>query len=246
MSKIFFIDTTRCTACRGCQVACKEWQEFEANKTTQLGWGSHQNPPDLNPKNYKIVRFNEHKEKGRVVWNFFPDQCRHCIEPPCKDAADGFDKNAVVVDTETGAVIYTDATKKLSEEAFEEMCNYCSYGIPRRDESTGAVVKCDMCNERVRAGLLPICVKTCPTGTMNFGDSDKMLELARKRLAEVKKNYPKARLLGEDSVRVIYLINDDPDNYHKNIAGRETDRPARKLAVSRKSAIQDFFRDIIS
>lgn len=246
MSKTFLIDTTRCTACRGCQVACKEWNGLPANKTTQLGWGSHQNPPDLNQNNYKIVRFNEHKEKDRVIWNFFPDQCRHCLEPPCKDAADAADKNAVAVDSETGAVIYTDATKKLSKEAFEEMCNYCSYGIPRRNESTGAVVKCDMCNERVTAGLLPMCVKTCPTGAMNFGERDQMLELAKKRLEEVKKKYPQAQLLGVDSVRVIYLINDKPDNYHKNIAGRDNDKSVRKLAVTRKSAIQNIFRDLIS
>ena len=25
MSKSFFIDTTLCTGCRGCQVACKQW-----------------------------------------------------------------------------------------------------------------------------------------------------------------------------------------------------------------------------
>ncbi len=175
MSKMFFIDTTRCTACRGCQVACKEWQGFAANKTTQLGWGSHQNPPDLNPLNYKIVRFCEHKEKGRVRWNFFPDQCRHCVEPPCKEAADGFLKGAVNIDQETGAVIYDESTKTMPAEAITEMRNYCSYDVPRKDEKTGVINKCDMCNERVHEGLLPMCVKTCPTGAMSFGDMDKML-----------------------------------------------------------------------
>ena len=76
MPKAFLIDTTRCTACRGCQVACKEWHDLPANSTKQRG--SHQNPPDLNPRNLKIVRFHEHLDaRGNVVWNFFPDQCRH-------------------------------------------------------------------------------------------------------------------------------------------------------------------------
>lgn len=26
--------------------------------------------------------------KGTVIWNFFPDQCRHCLTPVCKDVAD--------------------------------------------------------------------------------------------------------------------------------------------------------------
>ena len=68
MPKAFLIDTTRCTACRGCQLACKEWHNLPANVTKQRG--SHQNPPDLNPNNLKIVRFHEHlDEKGYVVWN---------------------------------------------------------------------------------------------------------------------------------------------------------------------------------
>ena len=43
--KSFLIDTTRCTACRGCQVACKNWNQNPASATKNHG--SHQNPPDL-------------------------------------------------------------------------------------------------------------------------------------------------------------------------------------------------------
>jgi len=34
MSKGFFIDTTRCIACKACQVACKQWHNLPAEKTT--------------------------------------------------------------------------------------------------------------------------------------------------------------------------------------------------------------------
>ncbi|NLV67922.1 MAG: formate dehydrogenase [Spirochaetes bacterium] len=206
MSKTFFIDTSRCTACRGCQVACKEWQGFKANYTKQLDWGSHQNPPDLNHLNYKVVKFTEFKIKDRVFWNFFPDSCRHCTEPPCKLAADGHVKDAVVIDPATGAVIFTDKTRKISDEGFLMMKEYCPYNVPRRDPETKLINKCDMCLERVEVGQVPMCVKTCPTGTMNFGDRDKMIALAHERLAKVKEEFPEATLLDEDSVRVIYLI----------------------------------------
>ena len=43
--KTFFVDTTRCTACRGCQIACKNWNRNGASMTKNTG--SHQNPPDL-------------------------------------------------------------------------------------------------------------------------------------------------------------------------------------------------------
>ena len=58
MPKAFFIDTTKCTACRGCQVGCKEWKNFPAVPTKQRG--THQNPPDLTHYNFKLVRFAEH------------------------------------------------------------------------------------------------------------------------------------------------------------------------------------------
>ncbi|RPH87244.1 MAG: formate dehydrogenase, partial [Desulfobacteraceae bacterium] len=79
MPKAILIDTTRCTACRGCQVSCKEWKNLPPVATKQRG--THQNPPDLTHANYKLVRFSEHLEGDLVKWYFFPDQCRHCLEP---------------------------------------------------------------------------------------------------------------------------------------------------------------------
>ena len=55
--KSFFIDTTKCTGCRGCQAACKQWNQNPATKTRQQG--SYQNPPDLSTATFKLVRFSE-------------------------------------------------------------------------------------------------------------------------------------------------------------------------------------------
>ena len=216
MPKTILVDTSRCTACRGCQIACKEWHELPANKTTQYRWGSHQNPQDLNPNNYKLVRFNEHRDKDGVVrWNFFPDQCRHCEIAPCKEIGDGYIEDAIVQDEKTGAILYTDKTRKFTKEQFEEMREACPYNIPRRDEMTGLMSKCTMCNDRIHNGMIPACVKVCPTGAMQFGDRDKMLALAESRLASLKKKWPDARLADPDSVNVIYLLIDKPENYHE-------------------------------
>ncbi|MDX2501817.1 MAG: formate dehydrogenase, partial [Deltaproteobacteria bacterium] len=37
MSKSFLVDTTLCTACRGCQVACKQWHDLPAEETINRG-----------------------------------------------------------------------------------------------------------------------------------------------------------------------------------------------------------------
>lgn len=214
MPKAFLIDTSRCTACRGCQLACKEWNELPANTTYQHRWGSHQNPEDLNPNNYKLVRFSEHMDKDGVVrWNFFPDQCRHCVVPPCMDVGNMFVDDCIVQDQATGAVLFTETTAKLSADEATEVREACPYNIPRRDAESGKLTKCTMCIERVQAGMLPACVKVCPTGTMNFGERTEIMALAEKRLAVAKKTHPKAMLADAQDVNVIFLLIDEPKNY---------------------------------
>lgn len=94
------------------------------------------------------------------------------------------------------------------------MKEYCPYNIPQRNEKTGVINKCDMCLERIEAGHVPMCVKTCPTGAMNFGEREKMKVMAAGRLGVVKKEFPEATLLDVDSVRVIYLITHNRKMYH--------------------------------
>ncbi len=198
-------------------MACKEWHGLRANQTRQRG--THQNPPDLNPHNYKLVRFAEYRNEGRVAWLFFPDQCRHCEAPPCKDAADSYVEGAVLKDRATGAVIFTERTRLLTPGQAEEVMTYCPYNIPRLDTDTGILHKCDMCIDRVRHNMLPICVKACPTGAMNFGDRPAMLELADRRLNELRKECPGARLVDPEDVNVLFLVSEDPEKYFQAAQG---------------------------
>jgi formate dehydrogenase iron-sulfur subunit len=229
--KSFFIDTTICTACRGCQVACKQWHDLPAEKTKNRG--THQNPADLSFVTYKLVRFNEVVVGGKLQWLFFPDQCRHCIEAPCEMTAD--DPTAIFKDPATGALIYTANTKNLDSQA---IIDSCPYNVPRAAKD-GTLAKCDMCLDRVENGLLPACVKTCPTGAMSFGDRNEMLALAKKRLALVKKKYPKAKLLDADDVRVIYLVTEKPDLYHKFAVASNS-----AFDISRQVALKRLFRPL--
>ena len=183
--KTILVDVSRCTGCRGCQVACKQWNELPATDTVQTG--SYQNPPDMNGDTYKIVRFREGRhENGKPYWNFFTDMCRHCVNPPCVLAAD---EGTMIHDEATGAVVYTE---KTAENDFDVLLDACPYRIPRKNEKTGAIVKCTMCIDRISAGGIPACVQSCPTGAMRFGERAAMLELAHNRVEELKKEFPKA------------------------------------------------------
>ncbi|MEW5771905.1 MAG: 4Fe-4S dicluster domain-containing protein [Thermodesulfobacteriota bacterium] len=214
MPKTFFIDLTKCTACRGCQVACKQWNKLPAEQTIQRG--THQNPADVSVSTYKLVRFSEKEQGGKIKYVFFPDQCRHCLIPPCKEVGDGFVENAVTQDPKSGAVVFTAATAKFSDDQKQEVLESCPYNIPRYEKGKGGpMAKCTMCFDRQAEGMVPACVKSCPTGTMNFGERGDMLALAKKRLAEVKKSKPKAQLLNPEDVNVVYLVEEDPKLYHE-------------------------------
>ncbi len=209
--KSIFIDTTKCTACRGCQMACKQWNQRATEKT--INWGSHQNPPDLSSNTWKLVRFSEIPGE-EVTWYFFPDQCRHCMNPPCKDVADQKAKGAIAQDETTGAVIFNPKVK-VKPAVFREIQEACPYHIPRFNAAAGMMAKCTMCFDRVKSGLLPACVKTCPTGAMNFGGREEILEKAKKRLESIQGKYKRTILTDMEDVRIFYLLVDDPKKYHK-------------------------------
>jgi len=209
--KSFFIDTSSCIACRGCQAACKEWNQLTGGKTVNRG--TPQNPEDFNYNTWKLVRFTEVNDE-KLRWNFFPDQCRHCLEPACKKASDKKVRGAIERDEATGAVIFNPEIRVRPSD-FKDIREACPYDIPRIDLKQGKMAFCNMCIDRIREGSLPACVKICPTGAMNFGERKAMLDLANRKVAEAKAERQKAILTDPDSTRVIFLLVDDPENYHE-------------------------------
>ena len=142
MAKAFFVDLTRCTGCRGCQIACKQWKNLPAEATVNRG--HHTNPPDLSSVTYKTVHMREVGEGKDFRMIFFPEQCRHCELAPCMTAStvDG----AIIQDEETGAVVFTELTAQLDAKAVRDAC---PYDIPawtrRRKSSTSATSATTAC-----------------------------------------------------------------------------------------------------
>jgi formate dehydrogenase iron-sulfur subunit len=113
-------------------------------------------------------------------------------------------------------VIFTERLKRLAQD-FEMVQDACPWSIPQLDRASGLLTKCHMCHQRVRAGLLPACVKACPTGALNFGDEAEMEELAQSRLAEARRTHGQAaRILDQGAVRALYLVVDDLARYQQS------------------------------
>jgi formate dehydrogenase iron-sulfur subunit len=213
--KSIMVDTTRCTACRGCQVACKQWNGLPGTKTKQVG--TYQNPQDLSADTWKLVRFSEgRRENGKPFWYFFSDQCRHCLEPPCLESLQSFAKDGGYRDEATGAVIYTAQSKKAP---LKQVVSMCPYNIPRQDPKTKVLRKCTLCFDRITNNQVPACVKSCPTGALVFGERDQILQQVATRVEELRAAFPQTKAIDADDVRVIYLVTDDPAKYHKFAAG---------------------------
>ena len=82
----------------------------------------------------------------------------------------------------------------MSYEADKCMgCRYCMQACPfsvpqyEWDNSiTPRVRKCDMCRDRIAAGLPTACAASCPTGATKFGDRDELIAEAQDRI----RNHP--------------------------------------------------------
>jgi len=222
--KAVLVDLSKCIGCRGCQVACKQWNGLPMEKT--INTGSHQNPPDLSAITYTVVRFKESVEGGNMAWTFFKDQCRHCLEPACAEFGNDNAEGSVLQHA-TGAVHYvTEKTKAWPEESPDA---FCPYNVPRRCPEDKVWTKCTFCVDRISNGLEPACVKTCPTGTLMFGDRDQVLAEAQKRLTAMKKRFPAAKLIDADEVSWIYLLHQPAKMFQiaRNLRFNET-RYAKK------------------
>ncbi len=195
--KAFLIDTTRCTACRSCQVACKQWNHLPAESAVNRG--SYENPPQLTNYSYNLIRFIETEKNGDFRWLFLNQRCMHCGDAGC-----------LKVCPSAGALFKTsDGLIGFNEEKCIG-CNYCVNGCPfdvPRYNGAKKIAKCHACFDRVSTGLGPACVKACPTSALQFGDRDQLIAAAK---AKGQKLYGEHDLKG---LGVVYVLDDTPGTY---------------------------------
>ena len=207
--KSILFDTTKCFACRSCQVACKQWNELPAEPVVPTNRGTFENPPDLSQYTWIKIHFKEtERPDGSIAWNFVRNSCRHCIETPCKQAAEN--AGSITVDEETGAVIFQEGTKN---ESYSKIRLACPFDIPRQG-AEGQLFKCVMCVDRVRNGEITACAKACPSSAIEFGDRDEILARADARVAALQADgYPNAKILDRRDVRLLILLADPARMY---------------------------------
>lgn len=157
----FYFDGTRCTGCKTCEMACKDYKDlsvgFAYRKVYEVTLGSTDRDAD-----------------GCITTNCvtYPlsMSCNHCDNPACTKVCP---TGAMHKDADTG-LVSVNADRCIG-------CGYCHmacpYNAPKVDRDKGHSVKCDGCMERVAQGEKPVCVEACPARALDFGTVDEMMKL---------------------------------------------------------------------
>ncbi len=195
------VDISRCIGCKGCEVACKEWNELGVEPTANFG--SYQSHRDLSPNTWLLMRFNEAEVDGELHWMITKSACLHCEDPGCLEACPS-----------PGAIVqYMNGIVDFDQDhciGCQFCVSGCPFDIPRFDKTTRKVYKCNMCVDRVEAGLEPACVKTCPTNAISWGSKHDMLTLAADKVEALKgRGLEKAALYdpqGVGGTHMMYVV----------------------------------------
>lgn len=164
----FYFDSTRCTGCKTCEMACKDYKDLAVDFAFRKIYDYEGGAITLNEKGAV-----EHD----VITYHVSLACQHCDKPACVHVCP---THAMHKEEEYGLVV-VDKDKCIG-------CGYCQmacpYNVPKIDKEKGHSVKCDGCIDRLRQGLQTICVESCPLRALDFDAIDN-LELAYEGDAEI-------------------------------------------------------------
>lgn len=156
----FYANTSACTGCKACQIACKDKNNLPVGLLWRRvyhysggGW-----VPDPDNKDLMIP--------NRVFSYSISASCMHCQDAECVKVC----PTGAMTKDENG-IISIDADRCIG-------CRYCEwacpYSAPQFNEAAGVMTKCDMCKDLVTQGQNPACVDACPMRAIEFGELEEL------------------------------------------------------------------------
>ena len=151
MEKSIYLDIEFCVGCGACIVACMDQNDIYPEKGQ--------------PAFRRIYRIEEGQFPDASI-QYISAACMHCEDTPC---VVGCPTGALTKDDRTGAVM----VNKALCIGCHSCALACPFGVPRYDQDE-KMQKCNLCVERVEAGLEPAFVRVCPTGALKFESANKI------------------------------------------------------------------------
>lgn len=127
-----------CYGCYSCELACKQENQLPAG-----------------PRLLRIIKEGPEERGGRLWMGFKLAACRHCDEPECAQVCP-----EEAITKRADGIVILDHSKCSGCQACIEACPYQALEV---NPDQGWVQKCNLCFERLDAGLQPACVHHCPT-----------------------------------------------------------------------------------
>jgi len=188
------VDTTKCVGCRACEAACSEANALPPPDPDAAVFDRPRKPSEAQ---FTVVD-RRRTGSGEV---FVKRQCLHCLQPACASAC----LTRAMLKTPEGPVIWR-ADKCMG-------CRFCMISCPmdipafEYHSAMPKIRKCQLCLDRLKAGLQPGCVEVCPSGALVSGTRVDMIAEARRRLVTEPDRYV-AHVFGEHEAGgtgVLYL-----------------------------------------
>jgi anaerobic dimethyl sulfoxide reductase subunit B (iron-sulfur subunit) len=154
----FYVDTSACSGCKTCQIACQDKNNLAADvlfrHVYQYGGGQWTEKDGIYVPD-GVFRY------------FISYACNHCGAPACLAACP---VSAIVKDPDSGIVTIDPALCI----ACGSCKSACPYAIPVLDDTVSAFRKCDFCRDYVADSKNPACVDACPQRAIGFGVIDSL------------------------------------------------------------------------
>ncbi len=154
----FYVDISRCTGCKACQVACKDKNDLPIGTIWRSVY-EYSGGDWATAAGGLMVPNN-------VFAYFVSVACMHCERPPCVDVC----PSAAITKRADGVVL-------INQDQCVG-CRYCQwacpYGAPQFIEAKGVMSKCNFCEDLLAKGERPACVDGCPFRAIDFGPLDEL------------------------------------------------------------------------
>lgn len=163
----FYVDTSGCTGCKACQIACKDKNQLPVGVLWRRvievqggSWIAHQ-PVEFSPAAAGPAGPLPVWQTSTFAY-FISAACMHCEAPICVEVCP-----TQALQQRPDGVVWIDAQRCLG-------CRYCEmacpYKAPQFDPSQGVMTKCDFCFDLLDQGGQPACVSACQMRVLHFGD----------------------------------------------------------------------------
>jgi len=164
----FYFDSSACSGCKACQVACKDKHGLEVGRLWRRVY-------EVSGGDW--IQVGDAWTSSVFAYNL-SIACNHCEKPICVEVCP-----AGAIYKRADGIVLIETDQCLG-------CGYCSwacpYGAPQYNEEKGYMTKCTFCVDNIDAGLAPACVAACPLRALDYGEREEL----ETRYAKISNLFP--------------------------------------------------------